>query len=126
MQVREYEHKDYSQIEEWADQYGIVQREAGLPKTGFIIDNVAAGFIYATDSDCCWIENVIANKKATKEEKAEAFDLLVPALMQKAEELGFRVAYATTNNVKLILKCKEYGAIVKPLQMLLTKHLSPS
>lgn len=124
--VRPYELTDYPTIVEWAEQYGIEQRETGLPKTGFIVPGVAAGFIYSTDSDCCWIENVIANKDATKDEKDEALDLLVPALLQKAEEMGFRVAYATTNNVNLILKVKEYGGLVRPLQMLLTKILSPS
>jgi hypothetical protein len=126
MLVRRYEPKDFPAIQEWGEQWGATYQEHQFPKTGFIVENVAAVFLYKTDSSCCWLENMISNRNANKENKAEALNLLIQAVLTEAESLGFKVAYATTDNVPMVLKVKEYGAMVKPLQMLLIKILGPS
>ncbi len=126
MQARKYEPSDFPTIEVWGAQWGSEYKEHQFPKVGFIVDGIAAVFLYQSDSSCCWLENMISNKEAPKEKKAVAVDLLIQAVLQEASDLGFKIAYATTDNVPLVLKLKEYGGMIKPLQMLLTKILSPS
>jgi hypothetical protein len=126
MTVRPYEPRDFPQVEAWGKEYGTEYREHQFPKTGFIVDGVAAYFLYSTDSSCCWVENMIANKHVSKETRDEALDLIIQAILTEAEKLGFKIAYATTDLVPVMVRAIEYGAIIKPLQVLITKIIGPS
>lgn len=123
MEARPYEPKDFEQVQKWAAQYGSEIREHQYPKTGFIIDGFGAYFLYSTDSSCCWLENLIANKEAEPGLKGLAIEILTAAILNKAKELGFKVAYATTDNMSVVARARQHGATITPLQILLTKDL---
>lgn len=124
MIVRKYEEKDFDQIKQWASQWGSEYVEDQLPNTGFIVDGVAAYFLYATDSNVCWLENMISDRHVDKFIRARALDLLVEALLKEAKDMGFTVAYATTDRHSIAKRAKENGASVKPLQFLIRKDLT--
>jgi hypothetical protein len=125
MQVRRYEPSDFAQISEWAlDGYNNDYTEEQFPKTGFIVDGVAAYFLYSTDSSVCFLENMIANKKVEPMDKDQALKLLIEAILAEAKALGFKVAYATTGIPSVIFRAVTYGAIPMPKQTLLTKNLT--
>ncbi len=126
MMVRPYESHDFPQIKAWGEQWGADYREHQFPKTGFIVDGVAAYFLYATDSSCCWLENMVCNQYVEQGKRDQALDLIIQAILEEADNQGFKIAYATTDNIPLVKRALEYGALVKPLQIFLTKILGPS
>ena len=67
-----------------------------LPKVGFIIPGKAAGFLYQTDSNIAWIENLVASPTLNREERSESIDLIVLAVAEEARRLGFKVLVGFT------------------------------
>lgn len=125
MQVREFAENDFSQICNWAQTgYDTEYCLDFFPKTGLIVDGIAAIFLYSTDSKVCFLENMISNREADKEQKDIALDLLLESAFKKAKDLGFRVVYASTNNTKVIVRAFKHGCSADFKYTLLTKHLN--
>lgn len=124
MIVRRYEEKDFPTIKKWGADWGADYVEDQFPNTGFIVDGVAAYFLYSTDSNVCWLENMISNKFAEPLARARALDLLVDAILNEARELGFTVAYATTNIIAVAKRARQNGAAIQTHQYLITKDLT--
>lgn len=124
MIVRRYEPEDFKQIQLWGSQWGADYDEDQFPNTGFIIDGVAAYFLYATDSTVCWLENMISRKGLEPAVRARACDLLIEAAFNEAIAQGFSVAYATTDLVSMAKRARIHGAQIKPAQLLITKDLT--
>lgn len=121
-----HKEKDFAQVKEWGFQYNKEYREHQFPKTGFIVDGVAAYFLYSTDSSCCWLENMIANKKTDPDVRDKALQMICEAILAEAKKLGFKVAYATTDNISVVKRAVTMGARFKPAQILLIKDLDLS
>ena len=127
MQVRRYEPKDFAQIAQWAlEGYNVDYSEDQFPKTGFIVDGVAAYFLYSTDSSVCFLENMISNKAADRMDKHLALNLIIDAILKEAADLGFKIAYGTTDIPSVIYRATTWGAKAKPKQTVLTKYLLQS
>ncbi len=124
MVARKYTSKDFPQIQTWGKQWGADYKESQFPKTGFIVDGLAAYFLYSSDSSCCWLENMVANKSADPEQKGLALKLITEAILKEAKSLGFAVAYACTDNWSVMQRAMECGAQSKMNHVLLTKDLS--
>jgi hypothetical protein len=125
MTVRRYEPEDFEQIRRWAmDGYSASYEPHQFPKTGFIVDGLAAYFLYSTDSSVCFLENLISNKFASEPYRQRAIDLVTYAILAEAQKLGFKVAYATTSIPSVIRRAQSLGAHPEPNQTLLTKKLA--
>lgn len=124
MNVRRYKSEDFKQISQWAERRGESYQADLLPPTGFIVDNVAAYFLYSTPSRVCFLENMIANPDSDPAERSEALSMIVDAILSEAKERGFQVAYACTNIPAVVQRALTAGATFKPKYVLLTKNLS--
>lgn len=124
MIVRRYESQDFEQIKEWGKEFGSDYKEDQFPKTGFIVDGIAAYFLYSTDSSVCWLENMISKRGVDQRVKNQALELIIEAILKEAKELGFRVAYASTDNYIVAKRSIKHGAKIKPGLLLMTKELS--
>lgn len=124
MIVRRYEPKDFDQIKEWGQQWGVTYDEDQFPNVGFIIDGIGAYFLYQTDSTVCWLENMVTKRGVDPETKRKALDLLVDAILTEAKAQGFAVAYATTDIISVAKRARENGAGIRPAQFLITKDLT--
>lgn len=125
MTVRKYEpQNDFAQIKEWGREWGYEYKEDQFPLTGFIVDGVAAYFLYQTDSSVCWLENMVSKRGIDSKTKDHALGLLVAAILNEAAALGYTVAYATTGHIPVLKRAKEAGAIIRPGQCLLVKDLT--
>lgn len=67
-----------------------------LPKTGRIIPGVCAIFLYKTDSDIGFLENLISNPRADKKVASQGIDLCISAIEKDAKELGVALLWSTT------------------------------
>lgn len=88
-----------------------------LPTTGFIVDDVCAGFLYKTDSNIAWLEFVVSNKKANKEEKSKALNLLIESLCEEAKKDKYNVIFTSCQHKGLIQKYLNNGFIKTDLNM---------
>lgn len=114
MIVRRYSPEDFPQIKAWGEEYGTHYSEDQFPETGFIVDGVAAYFLYKTDSVCCWLENMIAKRGVEYNLREEALAMIVDAILEEAVKLGFKVAYASTIRYTVAIRAKQSGAVVTP------------
>lgn len=73
-----------------------------LPKTGFIVDNIAALFVYETNSKLAFIDYLISNKEQDKSKTNEALDMLI----------DHSFAYCKSNGYKYVISNSKYDAVV--------------
>lgn len=115
-----------SQIEEWVKAHDIgFLLSNTLPKNGRIVPDVCALFIYKTDSDVGFIENMISNPKADKSEVSNGFDLCGDELEIDARKLGIKYLVGSSFLPAVADHAKRNGYIVRPESYkLLVKELS--
>ena len=107
--VREYTKYDYDEVSSWYHSRSIPITEDYLPQHGFIIPGVAAGFLYATDSNFCIFESFIANPEADRDHRKEGLRLIVEQMIKKAKNLGYRNAYGFATSQTMIQIGAEQG-----------------
>lgn len=113
----------YELLSPWFNHYwGATPPADMLPDDGYLIYSdsngpVVAGFIYKTNSKLCWVEHVIGNPEADKEERKEGIHVLIDALTSRSKALGFRYAFTATTHQNMIGYYKEHGFVedAKPL-----------
>lgn len=62
-----------------------------FPPTGFIVDGIAAGFLYFTDSRIGIIDCYISNPHTEAKTRSDALDMITDALIAKAKAHGCRL-----------------------------------
>jgi hypothetical protein len=81
------------------------------PETGFVVDDVAIGFLYRTDAaHVGWLDGVVTDPYTTREQRAQALGELIPALYAEADRQGLRLVFATTAAPSLVELGKACGA----------------
>jgi len=122
--VRRYKTEDFDQIKQWLiDRNQKVFHPRILPKVGFIVDDLAAVFLYQTDSDLAYIENLVSNPHAGYEERDDAICQVTDTALQAATILGFKFVMGVTKNKSVLVRAVKKGAKVEAGQFLLTKQL---
>lgn len=110
--IRSYQSSDYYILCEWWNKQNWQAPDRNmLPKTGLIIENICAGFLYKTDSDVALLEFIIANPESNKEERSEALDLLINNLVNIAKESGYKAIFTSLQHTKLLERYKKHGFI---------------
>lgn len=111
MKIELVNQENYNILKQWWEGYSwpVIPFEM-LPKIGFIVDNVVAGFIYSTDSKICLIEWIIGNPDSDKNERKKALNNLLNVLCNTAKEMGYTHCFTYTKNSGLInaLKLNEF------------------
>lgn len=76
---------DFDEISKWCEARGHKMPDRSLfPRTGFIIDGTAVGFLYFTDSAVAIIDCYISNPDADSKTRSDALDAITVALTQCA------------------------------------------
>lgn len=98
-------HNDYATLQIWWAGHGqeSVPLEL-LPLTGFIVDDLAACFVYSTDSAICILEAAIANPESHWEERKQALNALIDQAKAWAKSNGYKVILSSSNNAHVIQK----------------------
>jgi hypothetical protein len=98
MEARPFELFDYPMIEAWY----LAQMEPCppidlLPKNGFVVEDICAGFLYLTDSRLGIIDCYISNPEISKDLRDKALNLVTLSIIDKAKDYKCRVLIATSN-----------------------------
>lgn len=97
MEIRPFTVCDYDSLMQWyrARAMSPIAFE-DLPPTGFIVPDVAAGFLGKTDFQVGFVEAFVTNPRATPEQRNQALDLIAFTVQQEADRSGLRKLYALT------------------------------
>lgn len=109
MIVRKVKKKDLEQIRNWYLKRGEPDQTLVLSDIGFIVDNVAAAFLYTTNSPICMFEAYITNPETNKDERKEALDLITNKLFETAKNMNFKTIISLVNNKATHQRCLDYG-----------------
>ncbi len=110
---RPYSHRDYETLCRWWlgwDWHPVPQ--SSLPPTGFVTDERAAGFLYKTDSTIAWVEWVVADPLASKEDRDQSVDALLEKLFDEARQFGFATIFTSSNKPSFLSRLERHGFLV--------------
>jgi hypothetical protein len=110
MNVRFFTESDYPTVcSWWKDHEWPSIPLIFLPKTGIIVDDCAVGFVYGTDSKLCWLEFVVVDKRAEKERRRKALDILISEATNIAKECGYVAMFSSVSHKGLIERYKNHN-----------------
>jgi hypothetical protein len=98
--MRPYLPFDYPEIASWYEARGeFPPADDTLPPLGFIVPNVAVGFLYRTDAPAlAMLEGFCTNPAAPLRERYRALGAIVDALAEHAKLIGFRCVVGLTRS----------------------------
>jgi len=114
MESRYYTKEDYPTLCQWWEDWGWPAfPEIALPKTGIVVSkdgvDLAASFLYGTDSCVCWAENFVSNKTAPKELRTGSVDFLIERTIEEGQNQGFLLMMSSVKHKGLIDKLINAG-----------------
>jgi hypothetical protein len=114
MEFRLFTDADYPIVESWWKDWGWPPvHQSSLSETGVIVSNggldIAAVWLYKTDSDMALIEWFIANKKAPRELRKGCIEGLSDEVARLAKEFGYLTMTCCISNPSLINKLESTG-----------------
>ena len=90
---------DMDEIDSWHEERGMFPLNKGVyPLLGLIEPEIAAGFLYRTDTKIAIFENFVSNPKADKVRRREAMLEIAKELEAQAQILGFKYFTAVTKH----------------------------
>lgn len=113
MQIKKFEESDYPLLCSWWFEHGWnpIPLEL-LPKVGYVVDEICAGFLYVNNSGLCHLEWLVSDPRSDKAIRNEALTLLIDSLCSTAKEHNLKAIFTTSNNKNLIERLKNHGFIV--------------
>ena len=78
---------------------------------GFLVDDVAAGFLMQTDAGVAYLENMISNPQASARDVSVAIDAITKALFALAADNGFEHVAAFTQMPSIRTRAKRLGMV---------------
>ena len=82
---------------------------SSLPENGYLVQGLAAGFLYKTDCDIALIENFISNPDSPWADRQAALDAVTLALVACAKSNGFRHVMALTTSQAIYARATRLG-----------------
>ncbi len=79
-----------------------------LPKEDI---HVCAAFLYTTNSTLAFAESLICNRSISKELRQEGIDLIIPAIFEYADKLGYKKVISYIQNKNVLAKVSQMEKI---------------
>lgn len=102
--------KDYKILSNWLESHGKFWPKSVFSDSGFMINEIVAGFLYKTNSSICLVENFVADPKSDKYARRTAIDLLFRTIIKEAKDLNFTIMFTSVylNSLEKNLKDLEF------------------
>jgi len=97
MNVRLVTKEDFSMIESWCHGWNVPKVTNVCSNLGYIVDDVAAGWLYITNSPVAFVEHLITNPKSGIKLRNKALDLVVLHIANVAKDMDFKHLIGITN-----------------------------
>lgn len=113
--MRQFQHTDTAQIKQWLHDRRLEPFPyAFLPDTGFIVDDVACGFLLTTNSKIAYLEFFFSNPNAPKDKRREAIKNIASALITYAKANKYKIIRIDSKVESILNTAKSIG--FKPIQ----------
>lgn len=109
IKIRMVEENDFAIIKKWAKDWEVEIPTWLMPKTGFIVEGVAAGFLFATNANVGILECYVQNKKASKMLRNSSLDAITECLLMLAKDMDLKMVKCDTKYNTIINRAKKYG-----------------
>lgn len=110
LSLRLVERSDIPVLKDWYKAHGQPDNATiFLPPLGFIVPNVAAGFLCRTDSKVAFLDCYISNPESFEETRDEALDSITEHLLRAAFHSGFKKVIALTNVPAIVNRAQRFG-----------------
>lgn len=76
---------------------------------GFVVEGVAACWLYATGTPLMLLEHLVGNPDVDGETRGDGIDAVVAAAFDRARELGGRYVYAMTRLPGVVERSRKHG-----------------
>jgi hypothetical protein len=80
-----------------------------LPATGYVANEVAAGFLYLTNSSLVWIEWVVSDKSADKELRNKSVNEVIEHCKKVGKLTGSTAAFTSVKRGAFCERLKKLG-----------------
>jgi hypothetical protein len=108
--MRIFKDWDMYEINKWLEKHGQPTCErSDLPKYGFIIDEVAAGFLCQTDGNVCLLDPFITNKDAPSLDRHTGLNQIASAVDTLAKDLGYKRSIIISKEQSLLNRGEVLG-----------------
>lgn len=102
--------QDYEQLKSWyLKRNQEVMPSQFIPWTGFIVDGVAAGFLYLTQVPIGILDNFISHPDSDPEIRDWALDKITERLVEMAKECGTEMIRCDTEIDSVANRAKKHG-----------------
>lgn len=116
MELRQYMAIDKEMINTWyysrKQEYLPLEQ---LPKIGYIVPNVAAGFLIQTDNTFCIFEPFITNPEIPKDIRSNALDIIIEELLKTAKQLNYKSVFGFSTSVPMINRGLKHGFSIQEI-----------
>jgi len=118
-EIRKLRQSDYPELVKWwsANKFSAPAIEI-LPdngESGLMISkgdvNIAACFLYTTNSVLVWIEFFVGNFEYREKDRKDAFRLLINTISEAAKKMGYHAAFTSLKNPHLIKYYEDCGYV---------------
>ena len=102
-----------SMVGEWCEQWGIATKLLDyLPTTGYVVVDLAAAFLYETNSPVAFIDVLISNRNAAEEDRTEALDAVVQAVCARGWADGYEIIWGYSQHQDVLTRAGRLGFTV--------------
>lgn len=120
--IRPYVESDYEDVMSWLDKRNMKRVHPDvLSDIGFIIPGVCAVWVYITNSDFCYIENLFSNPDVKN--KFQHISFLLDTAKEAAIKLDYKFILSVTDNSSVIKHALMFGAEVESGKSLITLQI---
>jgi len=105
----------YDLMSSWYEERGIPPVSLNsLPRTGFIANRMAAGFLIQTNTDVCIFDYLASDPKAKQIERTRSVIEVVASLLSAGRQLGYKRVNILTGLSGVKAMAKRFGLRVSP------------
>lgn len=107
--MRPVQMSDWPELGRWYRARGQGLRPETLPKCGVMVPNLAAGFLYRTDSTVCLLDGYVTNPDAPSLPRARALREITTSLLTSAKLVGATYVMALCKSRGIERLAKRFG-----------------
>ena len=80
-----------------------------LPDIGIVVNEVAAGFLYLTNSKLAWANWIVTDKSYREDDRGEIINNVILSLEEIAKDNGVEVMYGVISSNSLVERYVDLG-----------------
>jgi len=112
MKSRRYTELDYMEMCKWWEKRGLpAPSKEYLPKIGYLVEDMAAGFLYQTDGNIGLLDMYITNSEQEPNQRVDSLRAITTSLLGYAKQIGIKAIKFDTKFDVIKILATENGFI---------------